>query len=225
MRKVTQNLTRVKSASMKRTPRSAAEPTAPAQPTRERVLELALALVRQRGNAELSLVDLAAAAGLSRQMLYVLFGSRAGLLMAMVDHLDARSGAGERLAALRTSLPPTQAFDPYLRAWFDYLPEVLPVALALSAAAARGDADAAAAWGSRLAKLRTGFTLMTRAFRAAGVLKAGWTPEAAADWILALTHVDLWQHLVVEAGWKPAAHIDRVVRTLHETLLDPAAPG
>ncbi|MEW6706043.1 MAG: TetR/AcrR family transcriptional regulator [Pseudomonadota bacterium] len=202
---------------MARTSRSAA---APAQTTRERVLELALELVRQRGDAELSLVDLAAAAGLSRQMLYVLFRSRAGLLMAMVDHLDARSGAGERLASLRTSMPPAQAFEPYLRAWFDYLPEVLPVARALSAAAARGDADAAAAWGSRLAKLRAGFTLITRAFHAAGVLKAGWTPETAADWILALTHVDLWQHLVVEAGWKPAVHIDRIVATLRETLLD-----
>lgn len=193
---------------------------APPLPTRERVLELALDLVRQRGDAEISLVDLAAAAGLSRQMLYVLFGSRAGLLMAMVDHLDARSGAGERLASLRTSMPPAQAFGPYLRAWFDYLPVVLPVARALSVAAARGDADAAAAWGSRLDKLRTGFTLMARALRAAGVLKAGWTPETAADWILALTHIDLWQHLVVEAGWKPAAHVDRIVATLHETLLN-----
>lgn len=205
---------------MVRTPRSA---VTPAPPTRERVLELALELVRQRGDAEISLVDLAAAAGLSRQMLYVLFGSRAGLLMAMVDHLDARSGAGERLASLRTSMPPTQAFEPYLRAWFDYLPEVLPVARALSAAAARGDPDAAAAWGSRLDKLRAGFTLMTRAFRAAGVLKAGWTPETAADWILALTHVDLWQHLVVESGWKPAVHVDRIIGTLRQTLLDEAS--
>ncbi len=192
----------------------------PTPSTRERVLELALALVRQRGDAEISLVSLAAAAGISRQMLYVLFGSRAGLLMAMVDHLDARSGGGERLASLRTAMPPAQAFEPYLRAWFDYLPTVLPVARALSAAAAQGDADAAAAWGSRLDKLRAGFTLMTRAFRDAGVLKAGWTPEAAADWILALTHVDLWQHLVVEAGWKPAVHVDRIVATLRETLLE-----
>jgi AcrR family transcriptional regulator len=188
--------------------------------TRERVLESALELVRQRGDAEISLVSLAASTGLSRQMLYVLFGSRAGLLMAMVDHLDARSGAGERLAALRTSMPPVLAFEPYLRAWFDYLPQVLPVARALSAAAARGDADAAAAIGSRLDKLRAGFTMMTRAFRAAGVLKTGWTPETAADWILALTHVDTWQHLVVDAGWKPAVHIDRIVRTLCDTLLN-----
>lgn len=114
-------------------------------------------------------------------MLYVLFGSRAGLPMAMVDHPDARSGAGERLASLRTEMPPAQAFEPYLRAWFDYLPEVLPVADALSAAAARGDADAAAAWGSRMDKLRAGFTLMTRAFRAAGVLKAGWTPSTSIE--------------------------------------------
>lgn len=106
------------------------------------MLELALDLVRQRGDAEISLVDLAAAAGLSRQMLYVLFGSRVG------------------------------------------------------------------------------FTRMARALRTAGALKVGWTPETAADWILALTHVDLWQHWVVEAGWKPSVHVDRIVATLHETLLD-----
>lgn len=204
---------------MARTSRGAATP-APAQSTRERVLELALDLVRRRGDAELSLVDLAAQAGLSRQMLYVLFGSRAGLLMAMVDHLDARSGAGERMASLRTAAPPVQAFEHYLRAWFDYLPVVFPVARALSAAAARGDADAAAAWGSRLDKLRSGFTMLTRAFQAEGVLRAGWTPEAAADWILALTHVDLWQLLVVDAGWKPSTHVDRVVVTLRDSLLE-----
>ncbi len=191
--------------------------------TRERVLELALALVRQRGNAELSLVDLAAAAGLSRQMIYVLFGSRAGLLMALVDHLDMRSGGGERLTTLRRSMPPAEAFEPYVRAWFDYLPVVLPVARALSTAAARGDADAAAAWASRLDKLRAGFTQMTRALATAGLLRAGWTPESAADWMLALTHVDLWQHLVVEAGWSPATHVERIVATLRETLIGAAA--
>lgn len=198
-------------------PRGAAAAAPPS--TRERVLELTLELIRQRGSAAVSLVEVAAAAGLSRQMLYVMFGSRAGLLMALVDHLDERSSGPRRLAALREALPPLDAFEPYLRAWFDYLPVVLPVARALAAAATTGDTDAADAWHSRMDKLRAGFTQLTRAFEAAGLLQSGWTAEAAAEWMLALTHVDLWQHLVVEAGWPPAVHVQRVIATLRQTLL------
>jgi AcrR family transcriptional regulator len=181
------------------------------------VLQAAQALIRQRGNANFSLVELAAETGLSRQTLYLLFGTRAGLLTALVDDLDASSSGPARLAALREQ--GGCDFEAYVRAWFDYLPVVLPVARALSAAGATGDEDARAAWQSRLAKLRRGFTQMARALRAEGRLRPGWTVAQAADWTLALTHVDLWQHLVVEAGWKPADHVERVVDTLRKTVM------
>jgi hypothetical protein len=60
---------------------------------------------------------------------------------------------------------------------------------------------------------------MARGLQAEGRLRAGWTVAQAADWTLALTHIDLWQHLVVEAGWKPADHVERVVDTLRKTLV------
>jgi AcrR family transcriptional regulator len=197
--------------------RTAAAPPGAPQATRERILQAAQALIQQRGNANFSLVELAAETGLSRQTLYLLFGTRAGLLMALVDDLDARSSGPARLAALREQ--GVRDFEAYVRAWLDYLPVVLPVARSLSAAAASGDADARAAWESRLAKLRHGFTQMARGLQAEGRLRAGWTVPQAAEWILALTHIDLWQHLVVEAGWKPADHVERVVDTLHKTLV------
>lgn len=207
-------------------PAGAAQPTrsgaggetrAPPHGTRERVLELAHTMIRDRGNAAISLVELAEAAGLSRQALYLLFGSRAGLLMALVDHLDATSSGPARLAALREQQQ--RDFEPYVRAWFDYLPLVLPVARALSAAATSGDADARAAWQSRLAKLHKGFKVFTSRMESAGMLRAGWTADTAADWMLALTHVDLWQHLVVESGWPADEHVKRIVSALRQTLL------
>jgi len=206
-------------------PRPAAASAAAAPPaplgTRERVLQAAQALIRQRGHANFSLVELAADTGLSRQTLYLLFGTRAGLLMALVDHLDTASAGPARLTALREK--PLQhgprQFEAYVRAWFDYLPAVLPVARALSAAGATGDEDARAAWQSRLAKLHHGFTQMARALQAEGRLRPGWTVAQAADWTLALTHVDLWQQLVVEAGWKPADHVERIVAALRQTLI------
>jgi AcrR family transcriptional regulator len=194
---------------------------APAPGTRERVLQVARQMIASRGNAAISLVELAAEAGLSRQTLYLLFGSRAGLLLAMVDHMDESSAAPATLAGLRQNLPATEAFEPYVRGWFEYLPVVLPVARALSAAATSGDADARSAWDSRMRLLRGGFLQLTRGLRAADRLREGWTPEAAADWMFTLTHVDTWQHLVVDGGWKPAVAIDRIVANLRDTLVTP----
>lgn len=191
--------------------------TEPAPDTRGRILQVALDMVREQGNAAISLSGVAIRAGLSRQTLYLLFRSRAGLLMAMVDHLDETDGAPARLAALRQA--GGDDFEPYVRAWLDYLPRVLPVARALSAAATSGDVDAAEAWQSRMRKLRAGFAQVARGLHGSGRLRPDWTPAAAADWMVALTHVDLWQQLVVDAGWKPAAHVERIVSTLRTTLL------
>jgi AcrR family transcriptional regulator len=198
----------------------AASAATPEPGTRERVLRLMRAMIARRGHAAVSLVEVAAEAGLSRQALYLLFGSRSGLLLALVDHLDDTSEAPRRLAALRRDVPAADAFEPYLRAWLDYLPVVLPVARALQAAAATGDADARRAWDSRMQKLRGGFLQLAKGLRASGHLREGWTPETAADWIFVHTHTDVWQHLVVESAWKPQTAVARIVGTLRDTLLD-----
>lgn len=194
---------------------------APAAPpdTRQRLLQLAWDRIAAQGHAALSLVDLAREAGVSRQTLYLLFGSRAGLLLAMVEHRDAQSAAVPELARARAAMAPREAFEPYLRAWFDYLPQIFPVARALAAATEAGDSDARDAWDSRMKLLRAGLLQMTRALHDRGALRPGWTAATAADWIFAMTHVDQWQRLVVEARWKPKDAVDRLVATLRETLL------
>lgn len=194
----------------------------PPADTRSRILQLAWARIAEQGDAALSLVDLAKAAGVSRQTLYLLFGSRAGLLLALVAQHDAQSGVGPRLARLRQGGTPREMFEPYLRAWFDYLAEVYPVARALIAATSAGDSDAHSAWQSRMALLRAGYLQMCAALQASGALRADWTPATAADWLYSQTHVDTWQHLVLEAGWAPEAAVNRLVATLRDTLLTPA---
>lgn len=201
-----------------RKPRSAVVATPPPD-TRHRILQLAWDRVAALGDTSLSLVDLAREAGVSRQTLYLLFGGRAGLLLAMVDYRDAQSAVVPRLAQARQSMTTGDAFEPYLRAWFEYLPQIFPVARALSAATHMGDRDAQAAWDSRMKLLRGGFLQMTRALHDAGALRPGWTPATAADWLFGMTHVDTWQHLVVDAHWKPKDAIDRIVATLRATLL------
>ena len=50
---------------------------------RTRILETAWRLIGERQDASVSLLEIAREAGVSRQTVYVNFGSRAGLLLAM----------------------------------------------------------------------------------------------------------------------------------------------
>lgn len=203
----------------RRPPRAAAAVSAD---TRDRVLDAARALITERGDSAITLVDVAARAGLSRQTIYLLFRNRAGLLLAMVDRIDATADGPRRLTEIREGLPPREAFAQYLHTWLDYLQRIYPIAHALSAAAAGGDREALAAWDSRMQKLRAGYLQFTRGLHKAGALRDGWTPAAAADWLYAGTHVDHWHHLVVESAWPPEVAAERIVQALGAELLTPA---
>ena len=60
--------------------------------TRARILEAAWARVRDQGPSALSVKAIADAAGVSRQLVYFHYGTRAGLIVAMARHRDATGG-------------------------------------------------------------------------------------------------------------------------------------
>lgn len=180
--------------------------------TRSRILETAWALVRERGANAVTVAEIAASAGVTRQLIYVHFESRAGLLVAMARHHDVRSGFRDRLAATR-SLPPVEALEAHLRTWFAYIPNILPVARALEAAATTGD-EGASAWRDRMDDLRRATEHAVRRVATDGRLAPGWTVEAAADWVWARSHLTVWQHLVEERGWNPAHCAEHCVRSI-----------
>src|SRR3954453_7469486 len=96
--------------------------------TRARVLDAAWQRVLESGPQGASVKDIAAAAGVSRQLVYFHYGSRAGLLTAMARHPHR----GVRRAPTHPlELPPREGLEATLRAWCDYVPEIIPVARAL----------------------------------------------------------------------------------------------
>jgi AcrR family transcriptional regulator len=192
-----------------------------ADETRARILETAWELVRERGAGAVRMQDVAEAAGVTRQLVYVHFGDRAGLLVAMARHHDVRSGFRERVAATR-KLPPAEGLDQLLRLWWGYVPDILPVAAALHAAAATSD-DAAAAWRDRMEDLREAFRIALARLRRDGRLAPGWSVDAAADWVWARSHVTGWQQLVEDRGWRPARYVERSIRSILAELVAPAA--
>jgi AcrR family transcriptional regulator len=180
--------------------------------TRSRILDTAWTLVRQRGVNAVTLAEIARATGVSRQLVYVHFDNRAGLLVAMARRHDARSGFAGRVAAART-LPPVPALERLLRLWLDYVPEILPVARALEAAAINGD-EGGAAWHDRMADLHQVIRQAVERVEGDGRLAEGWTVQTATDWTWARCNLSAWQHLVGERGWSADDYAGRTVRSI-----------
>lgn len=191
--------------------------------TPTRVLEAARGLVEGRGAADVTIAEVARAAGVSRQTVYLHFGSRAGLLLALARRHDRTSGFMSRVLSAR-SRPAPEGFERLLDAWFDYLPEILPVARALEGAAIAGD-EGGEAWHERMRDWRGAIRIAVEGLAAAGALADGWTVDRATDWVWALVHVERWQHLVVERGWPPEEFRDRTLSVLRRDVLRPERDG
>ncbi len=194
--------------------------TIPNTDTRTRILETAWALILERGADSVTVAEIAVGAGVSRQLVYFHFQNRAGLLVAMARHHDRRSGFLERVVASR-SLPPAEGLEELLRAWCEYVPEIMPVARALEAAVISGD-EGGAVWRDRLNDLWEAFRIAVERVERDGRLAEGWTVEDATDWIWARSHLTAWQHLVGERGWSPDDYEERSVRSILAEILAPA---
>ena len=190
--------------------------------TRDRILDAAWSEVAERGMEALTLGGVGARAGLSRQAVYLHFGNRATLLVAMARRIDETSGFRRRVAEARVA-PPLEAFRRLLAAWFDYLPTILPVALALEAANLTGG-DGADAYRERMQDWWEAIRLAIDRLEAAGVLAAQWSAERAADWTWGSVHPATFHHLVDERHWSPADAALHLTGELERTLLA-SVPG
>jgi AcrR family transcriptional regulator len=189
--------------------------------TRARILDTAWELVRERGVEAVTVADVAAAAGVSRQLVYVHFENRAGLLVAMARRHDVRSGFAGR-AAGTADLAPVAALERLLREWFAYLPEILPVARALEAAAIDGD-DGGAAWRDRMGGLREVLAAAVDRVAGDGRLAGGWTPAAATDWVWARVQPSAFAYLVADRGWPAGEFVDRAVPSILAEVVSPGS--
>jgi AcrR family transcriptional regulator len=153
--------------------------TATRTDTRTRILDTAWTLIRRRGPAQVTVADIAKGAGVSRQLVYVHFANRAGLLVGVARHHDASSGFVERVAATR-KLPPVEGLEALLRLWFGYIPDILPFARALEAAATTGD-EGGTAWHDRMADLWEAYRVAVDRVHRDGRLADRWTVRPATD--------------------------------------------
>jgi AcrR family transcriptional regulator len=185
--------------------------------TRERILAATWKLMGESRDLQVRIADIAAAAGVSRQAVYLHFGNRANLLLAAVQYRDSKSPT-ETIKRAAEEDPVPEALANFIRRWFEHIPRIEPLAHLLSAAS-QTDPEARLAWEDRMALLRRHSLTLAKRLAAGGFLKPEWTPKQAADWIWHRTHLDGWRHLVGERGWSPAEYGRRVSMSLLQDLV------
>lgn len=174
--------------------------------TRATILEAAWNLIAEQRRLDAGMAEIAAAAGVSRQTLFLAFGNRAGVLVAMARHQDSRGDHVQVMKQIAATGSNVAALHAFVDAWLDYLPIVYPVAIQFETDSL-SDADANAAWQDRIFSqgVRMGLDRILGQIAAGGGLRAGQDPSRLADVCLTLLVPSAWRYLVVERAWTAEA--------------------
>lgn len=186
--------------------------------TRKRILEAARELVEHSRGKAVRMEDIARQAGVSRQALYLHFGSRMDLMVAAVQHVDEAGGFFERTRHVREAENGAAALNLFVAFWADYVPSVFGLAKILLATR-ETDPAAAAAWADRTNGLWNIFHYLTKWIERDGMLALQWTPESAADMVWMMISVQSWESLVIERGWSKEEYVERIQETLRRVLI------
>jgi AcrR family transcriptional regulator len=177
--------------------------------TRTRILEATVRMLEERGGRGVRMGDIATAAGISRQAVYLHFASRAELLVAATRYLDEVLDVDRRLAPSRAANTGVERLALYIECWGHYMPDIYGIAKALLLAQDTDDA-AAAAWKDRMLAMRDGCRAAIEALHADGTLAPEWMPRAATDALWAMLSVQNWENLTVECGWSTRQYVNRM---------------
>jgi AcrR family transcriptional regulator len=171
----------------------------------EAILAAARTLLERLSPTEVSLEAVARQAGFSRQAIYRHFGSRAGLLTALLADIDEQEGARGQVAHVLAAPSGPACVERLVAWWTDYVPRFVGTARGVLAEKA-GDTDLRVAWDDRMRALHEVCAAVVERCRDDRELTAGLTPEHATDALWALLSVPLWIQLREDAGWSAARY-------------------
>ena len=186
--------------------------------TRTRILDVTLNLLESGAPERTRMSDIARAAGLSRQAVYLHFPNRAELLIAATKRLDEKVDIDASLAESRAAETGGERLRAFIAAWGGHIPVIYPVGRALMAMM-ETDAEARAAWENRMAAVRHGCAAAVAALARDGDLRPDLTQERATDLLAGLLSVSLWAHLTRDCGWSQDAFIAEITQLAHKALM------
>ena len=186
--------------------------------TRTRILEASVRLLEEHRGRSVRMGDIARAAGISRQAVYLHFASRADLLEASTRYLDEKLGLEQRLVRSRSVDSGAERLDAYIEFWGNYIPEIYGVAKALLDAQ-DSDEAAATAWNERMLAMRDGCRAAIEALEYDGNLSKAWSRREATDFLWTMLSIRNWEQLTQECGWPSRKYIQRMQVVARLTLV------
>ena len=189
--------------------------------TRDRILEAARRVILRKGFEEATFEAIAAEAGVAAPTVYAAFGSKSGIMQALMGRAAFNSDYGNLVReAVKSDDPATRLrfAAKIARGIFDSLrseSEVLRGATAIAPEFIRERERIRYERQAGLAKL----------VEEKGALRAGVTPQMARDILWTLTSYDIHRRLVVERKWSADRYEEWLGDTLIATLLDPLKKG
>ena len=184
--------------------------------TRGAILEATAKLLGERG-AGVALEEIAQRAGVSRQTLYLHFGSRTGLMIATAQHIDEQGTLGRLVQDVFEAPTALDALDAIVTLHAQYYPVIYPVARLFMAG--RYDDDALRiAWDDRMQSRYRLYRELVERLHRDGVLAAEWDVETATDILWSITSWELWEQLTLGRGWSEADYLSHLRAVLRRVL-------
>jgi AcrR family transcriptional regulator len=177
--------------------------------TRRAILDATRELLEEPGAAVVGMATIAGRAGYSRQAVYRHFGSRAGLLRAVLADIDERAGAQAAVARILDSADGRATIDALIAWWADYVGGFIGVARNVHAGRA-SDPELAAAWEDRMQALLEVCRMVVDRCATEGLLRAELEPAAAAEMLWGMLSIPLWDQLITDRGWRSDEYRERI---------------
>ena len=187
--------------------------------TRRRILDAALRLITKRGGADVTLADVARAARVSRQALYLHFADRAALFLALVRHADEQRGMAAAIQRVEEAPTGVAALREAIAMQARMNPMIWPLARIFESVR-RQDEAAERSWQDRMAHRLRGSRMGVARLARDGALRRGLDPAVAADLLWTLTSLRTWEDLVLLRGWTAEQYEARLGNALLTLLTD-----
>lgn len=182
-----------------------------------KILEAALSLILKRGDAAVTMADIAKAARLSRQAVYLHFADRADLMVALIRHIDEKRGLPKEIRKITEAPSGRDALREMASLQARMNPGVWAAARAVDAVR-RTDRAAERSWQDRLKHRLDGCAAIVARLQREGDLREQLDPAAAADLLWVLTSLRVWEDLVLERGWSAKQYVEHITGVLFRAL-------
>jgi AcrR family transcriptional regulator len=171
-----------------------------ANQTRTRLLAAARALFEARGYHDVGLEEIGAAAGVSRQAVYLHFGSKPQLLAELFNWVEEQERLSDLLAPVFAASSGLEALLRLVDAHATFERRIAAIA-AVAESARKTAPEMEALVTERMAiRHRAVREIMVR-IRDEGRLRTGWTADDAAAFVWALLSPPAYRLLVHDRGW------------------------